>query len=90
MLYRAIRNCRTVIHLARHDSRLDSYLWLAHGLEISLYAYIIAGSALSQAYSYLLYMLLGMSVVLKRLATALNDTEAAKKEFGDKLHPLPK
>jgi O-antigen ligase len=71
LLYSAIRNCRTVIGRARRDSQFNPYLWLAHGLEISLYGYIIAGFSLSHGYSHLLYFLLGMSVVLKYLTTAL-------------------
>jgi O-antigen ligase len=75
LLYSAIRNCRMVIGRARHDSLLNPYLWLANGLEISLYGYIIAGFSLSHGYSWLLYFLLGMSVVLKYLTAAIGSPE---------------
>jgi O-antigen ligase len=78
LLYRAIRNCRMLIGRARRDSRLHSHLWLANGLEISLYGYIIAGFSLSHGYSYMLYFLLGMSVALKHLTTALDSAELSK------------
>ena len=71
LIYRAVKNCRTVIRLARNDSRLQPYLCLGHGFEISLSAYIVAGSALSQGYTSLLYFLIGMSVVLKGLIANL-------------------
>jgi O-antigen ligase len=68
LLYRAVKNCRPVIRLARHDPELDPCPWLARGLEVSLYGYIVAGFSLSQGHSLSLYFLLGISVVLKRLS----------------------
>jgi len=68
LLYRGVKNCRTVIRLAHNDPRRVPYSSLAGGLEIALYGYVIAGFSLSHGYSYLLYFLLGMSVALRRLA----------------------
>jgi O-antigen ligase len=80
LLTKAIKNCRMVIHRARDDAQIEQYLWLAHGLEISLYAFIIAGFSLSQGYSNLLYFLLGMSVVLKRLVISLEQSKLFKED----------
>jgi hypothetical protein len=46
---------------------LAGYYWTAHGLEAALCGYIVAGFALTQAFSDILYFLLAMSVVLVRL-----------------------
>lgn len=67
LLYATVRICRTVIRRAKRDPQLRSYLWLAEGLEVSLYGFVIVGFTLQQAYSPILYFLLGMSVALKRL-----------------------
>jgi O-antigen ligase len=66
LLYRGVKNCRFVASLARRDRRFISHLALAQGLEVSIYAYIVMGSTLSQGYAYLLYVFLGMSVALAR------------------------
>jgi O-antigen ligase len=68
LLYRGARNCRFVASFARRDRRFIPQLALAQGLEVSIYAYIVMGSTLSQGYAYLLYVFLGMSVALARLA----------------------
>ncbi|MGH2599601.1 MAG: O-antigen ligase family protein [Dehalococcoidia bacterium] len=65
LLYRSIRNYRTVIRMARRVPQLQYHLWTAHGLETSVYGYIIAGAALNHAYSTIFYYLVAMSVVVK-------------------------
>jgi O-antigen ligase len=65
LLYRAIRNCRLVIRLARSVPELRYQMWIAHGLEAAIYGYIIGGAALNHGYSAILYYLIGTSVVLK-------------------------
>jgi len=65
LLYRAIRNYRTVIRVTQSVPQLRYHLWTAHGLETGVYGYIIAGAALNHAYSNILYYLVAMSVVLK-------------------------
>lgn len=67
LLYSGVRSCRAVIRRARRDPRVRPYLWLAHGLEISLYGFAIVGFSLSHAYSWTLYFLLGMTVALRRV-----------------------
>jgi O-antigen ligase len=69
LLYSGVRSCRVVIRRARRDPRVCPYLWLAHGLELSLYGYAIVGFSLSHAYSWTLYFLLGMTVALNRVTT---------------------
>jgi O-antigen ligase len=70
LLYRAVKNCRGVVRLARQQPGLAMEAWLATAVEVSLYAYITAGFALSQAYSPIPYLLVATSVVLARLASA--------------------
>jgi O-antigen ligase len=79
LLYGTVRNCRDVIRRARHDTRLTPYLWLANGLEISLYGYVVAAFPLSQGYSFLLYLFIGLSVVLKHLNTDLYSPELLRR-----------
>jgi O-antigen ligase len=70
LLYRGVKNCRRVVRLAERDPALVREAWLARSIEISLYGYIIVGLTLSQAYSYLPYYLLALSVVLARPGAA--------------------
>ncbi|HVN32091.1 MAG TPA: O-antigen ligase family protein [Thermoanaerobaculaceae bacterium] len=70
LLYRAVRNCRRVTRLSRARAGSDPEIWLAHAVEVSVYAYVIAGFSLSQAYSPIPYLLVAASVVLTRLASA--------------------
>jgi O-antigen ligase len=70
LLYRAVKNCRGVVRLARQQPGLGTEAWLATAVEVSLYAYIAAGFVLSQAYSPIPYLLVATSVVLARLASA--------------------
>jgi O-antigen ligase len=71
LLYRSVRNCRTVIRMAGRVPQLQYHLWVAHGLETGIYGYIVAGAALNHAYSNMFYYLIAMSVVLKW--TAMRD-----------------
>lgn len=68
LLYRAIRNYRATIRLAKRIPELRYLFWAAHGLEAAMYGYIIGGFALSHGYSASLYFLLAMSVLLRWLA----------------------
>ncbi len=81
LLYRAIRNYRMVIRVAGPVPELRYHLWAAHGLETATYGYIIAGAALNQGYSPILYYLVAMSVVMKwgalRDRARLDDGESA-------------
>jgi O-antigen ligase len=63
----AIRTCRRVT-AATSESPEGPVAQLASALELSLYTYAVAGFALSQAYAYLLYVLLGLAATLPRLA----------------------
>ena len=70
LLYRALKNCRRVIRLARQRRELAMEAWLARSVELSVYGFIVAAFSLSQAYSSILYLLVAASVVLVRLASA--------------------
>ena len=65
LLYRAVRNYRMVIRLAGPVPQLRYHLWAAHGLEAATYGYIIAGAAINQGYSAILYYLVAMSMLMK-------------------------
>jgi O-antigen ligase len=75
-LRRGIRDCRELTRKARDRLDLQRWLWLAQGIEISLYAYIVSGIALSQGYSYVLYLLLGITAVIHRVMYAAVEVEA--------------
>lgn len=81
LIFRAIQNCRSVVRLGRHDPQFEQCVWLAHGLEISLYGFIVAGFALSHGYSQILYFLLAMSIVLKRLTMPVARPETGPTEI---------
>ena len=70
LLYRGFTNCRQVIRATPRRGPLAGYHWTAQGLEASLCGYAVAGSALNQGYSDVLYFLLAMSMVLVRLTTS--------------------
>jgi O-antigen ligase len=69
LIWRGVRNCQVVRRMGRGDREWARYHWLAFGLEVSLYAFVIAGAALSQAYSVLIYAVIALTVVLRALAT---------------------
>lgn len=75
LLYRGVRNCRAVVRLVRGDPRGAYHRQVAHGLEVSFYAYIIGGLALSQAYADLVYLLFAAALILRRLAARLVQTQ---------------
>lgn len=68
LLVRTVVSCRTAARAARADSRLARRAWLAPGVEMSVYGYIVAGFSLSQAYSPIVFLLAGMATVLYRLS----------------------
>jgi O-antigen ligase len=70
LLYRTIRNCRAV---AARAHGWDG-VWLAKAIEVALCGYIVAGSALSMAYSPVLYLLVAMSVALDHAAARRRPT----------------
>ncbi len=67
MLARTIRDLRRVqfLYMGSPDSPEP---YLASMLEVSLYGFVVGGFFLSQAYSPLLYLIIGLSVVLGRMA----------------------
>ena len=69
LLYRGFTNCRKVIRATHRSGPLAGYYWTAQGIETSLCGYVVAGSALNQAYSDIFYFLLAMSMVLVRLTS---------------------
>src|SRR5262249_18387629 len=62
LLYRAVKNCRVVMRRARQRPQLSVEAWLARGVELSLYGFIVAAFSLSQAYASILYVLVAISV----------------------------
>jgi O-antigen ligase len=70
VLYHALASCREVARWEGHSPGQPALQPLARGLEIGLYSYLVTGFALSQAYSALLYLLLGLAVALKRICSA--------------------
>jgi O-antigen ligase len=65
LLVMGIRNARRARQAARDRPELHRLAGLAAGVEVALYAYLILGSALSQAYSSMLYLLIGLATVLR-------------------------
>ena len=80
LLYRAIRNCMAVIQMAKREPRLETHAWLARGVEISLWGFIVSGVALSQAYAHFLYALIGLSIALVRQAAEIARSAAPTAE----------
>jgi len=60
-----IRDARRVVRAAKRDVRLRPLTWVARAVEMSLYAYVVEGFALSQAYSPMLYFLIALAVALR-------------------------
>jgi O-antigen ligase len=60
-----IRDARRVVRAAKRDARLRPLTWVARAVEMSLYAYVVEGFALSQAYSPMLYFLIAVAVALR-------------------------
>ena len=80
LLYRAVKNCRRVIRLERQRPGLVTVACLARGVELSLYGFIVAAFNLSQAYSSMLYVLIAISVVLARLASARKESLGPRRD----------
>ena len=68
LLYGAIKSCRRLVRVASRRPELNKMTWMAHAVETSLYAYIVGAFALSQAYAPILYLLLGFTACLRRIA----------------------
>jgi hypothetical protein len=68
LLYTAIRSCRCLVRAATDRPELNKMTWMAHAVETSLSAYIVGAFALSQAYAPILYLLLGLTACLRRIA----------------------
>jgi O-antigen ligase len=68
LLWRTRANARAALRTMRASSPSPPFLWLAEGLELSLYGYAIGSAALSQAYSPVLHVLIALGVLLRRLA----------------------
>ena len=54
--------------------------WMLKGVEISLYGYIAAGFFLSQAYSPVLYLLVGMVIIAGKLVASQRSSSAEYRE----------
>ena len=61
----SIRSARRARRLSRSDPRLRDLGWISAAVETSLYAYVLEGFALSQAYSPMLYFLIGIATALR-------------------------
>jgi hypothetical protein len=68
LLYGAIKSCRRLVRAASRRPELNKMTWMAHAVEASLYAYIVGAFALSQAYAPILYLLVGLTACLRRIA----------------------
>lgn len=82
LLLGGIKVCRRVARTTT-QSQLAPLRNLAQALEISLFAYIVAGSTLTHAYAHLLYVVLGLVAVLPRL------TEARSTQSSPEAAPMP-
>lgn len=61
----SVANARRALRAARADPRLKELEWIAAAVEISLYAYMVVGFALSQAYAPMLYFLVGVAAAVR-------------------------
>jgi len=61
----SLRNARQAVRAAKSEVRLRPLAWIAVAVETSLYAYVVEGFALSQAYSPMLYFLIGIATALR-------------------------
>jgi O-antigen ligase len=61
----SLRNVRRARRAAQGDSELADLAWMATAIEISLWGYVVAGFALSQAYAPMLYFLVGVATALR-------------------------
>ena len=61
----SVRNAQRTLRLARSDERVRDLAWISAAVETSLYSYVVEGFALSQAYSPMLYFLIGAATALR-------------------------
>jgi probable O-glycosylation ligase (exosortase A-associated) len=67
LIYTSIKSMRALRRLVQNDPQFGNILWLTHAIEVGLIGYMVAGFFLSQAYSSILYFLLGLGVSLKKI-----------------------
>lgn len=65
LLIISVRNARLVQRLTLDDGGPQSLHWMALATELSLYAYMVVGFALSQAYAWMLYFLVGLAAAMR-------------------------
>lgn len=65
LLVMSVRNARLVQRLTSGDEALHDLHWMALAIELSLYTYMVVGFALSQAYAWMLYFLVGVATALR-------------------------
>jgi O-antigen ligase len=65
LLVLSIRNARRVLDASRETGGPQQLAWIAAAVEMSLYAYMVLGFALSQAYSAMLFFLLAIATALR-------------------------
>jgi O-antigen ligase len=68
LLYRTLKTCRRLRHATSNRPETRDIRWLTQAVETSLYAYIVGGLTLSQAYAPILYVLVALAVCLRRIA----------------------
>lgn len=70
ILYSSIRSLRNSLRILPADSNLR---WLINALEIGFYGYIVSGFFLSQAYSYALFLLIGLTIAVTNQAAQMKE-----------------
>jgi O-antigen ligase len=75
LLGAAIVTCRTASRRLRDRPGAERAASIAQGVELCLYGYLLNGFSLSQAYSPILYFLLGLAAVLRRLVAGADASE---------------
>ena len=68
LLYGAIKSSRRLTRVTSDRPELKTMTWMAQAVETSLYGYVVGAFALSQAYAPFLYLLLGLTASLRRIA----------------------
>jgi hypothetical protein len=76
LLMRTFKDLRQFQFLFRRQQNSETNL--ASMLEISLYGFVVGGFFLSQAYSMLLYLIIGLSLALSRQGALLSAANAVK------------
>lgn len=65
LLVLSVQNARRAQRAAKDDAALRELGWMAAAVELALYSYMVVGFGLSQAYSPMLYFLLGVATALR-------------------------